>query len=114
MAVNDDALAHIRQASELTKRIQDQYVSDIVRAWVTAWDDLRPQFEDALNEAMLNAKGGKLTYAQMARSTRLAKALKAAHTQLVLLSDESERLILQDLDEAIRTVVDANVVVVVF
>jgi hypothetical protein len=108
MAVNDDALAKITAASALTKRIQDEHTRDIVAAWVGAWDDLRPQFEDALNEVMLDAQDGKVTRSQMAKATRLAKALKAAHTQLVLLSQENERLILRDLDDAISAVVDAN------
>ncbi|WP_176337806.1 phage minor head protein [Kocuria salina] len=108
MAVNDDALAHVRDASALTKRIQDEYVRDIVAAWVGAWNDLRPQFEDALSDVMLGAEDGYVTHAQMSKATRLAKALKAAHTQLTFLSEENERLIVRDLDDAISAVVDAN------
>lgn len=108
MAVNDDALAKITAASALTKRIQDEHTRDIVAAWVGAWEDLQPQFEDALNEVMLDAKDGKVTRAQMSKATRLAKALKAAHTQLTFLAEENERLILRDLDDAISAVVDAN------
>lgn len=108
MAVNDDALDHVRGASALTKRIQDEYVRDIVAAWVGAWNDLRPQFEDALSDVMLGAEDGYVTHAQMSKATRLAKALKAAHTQLTFLAEENERLILRDLDDAISAVVDAN------
>lgn len=106
--MNDDALAAVTAASAVTKRIQDEYVNDIVGAWVGAWDDLQPQFEDALNDVMLGAKDGNVTRAQMSRATRLAKALDAAHTQLKFLAEENERLILRDLDDAISAVVDAN------
>lgn len=108
MAVNDNALAKVTAASALTKRIQDEYVWDIVAAWVGTWNDLRPQFEDALSDVMLGVEDGYVTQAQMRKSTKLAKALKAAHTHLKLLTEENERLILGDLDDAISAVVDAN------
>lgn len=108
MTVNDEALGRIRSAQALTRRVQDEHTRDLVAAWVTAWDDLQPQFTDALETVMAGAQDGRVTRAQMSKATRLAKALEAAHTQLSILTVENQRLAVEPLPEAIAAVVEAN------
>lgn len=108
MTVNDEALGVIRDAQALTRRIQDEHTRDLVAAWVTAWDDLQPQFTDALETVMAGAHDGRVTRAQMSKATRLAKALEATHTQLSILTVENQRLAAEPLPEAIAAVVEAN------
>lgn len=107
MTVNEQTLAVIRDTQALTQRIQDQHTRDLVMAWAAAWDDLAPQFAEALEAVMADAEG-RVTYAQMARATRLAKALEAAHDTLGVLTQENARLALDPLPEAVQAVVEAN------
>lgn len=107
MAVNPDTVAVIRDTQALTRRIQDQHTRALVAAWVAAWDSLEEEFLDALTDVMTDVDG-RVTYAQMARATRLAKALEAAHDTLGVLAQENQRLVLEPLPEAVQAVVEAN------
>lgn len=108
MAVNDQTVAVIRDAQAVTRRIQDEHTRALVAAWVAAWDELAPQFTDALVEVMADARDGRVTPRRMREATRLAKALGTAHDTLGVLTAENERLALEPLPDAIRAVVEAN------
>lgn len=100
MAVNSQTLTLEQKLRSELQKVTDQQVRDLVRAWATAWDEVAPDLEAALIEAL--QAGEKVTGTQLLRNKRLIKALDAIATQLQGLADQAGVRITSDL----RRVVD--------
>lgn len=85
--------------TQLTK-VTDQQTRDLVRAWATAWDEVAPDLQAALADAL--GAGGDVTKAQLLRSKRLTRALGSIAKQLEDLTAETGVRITSDLQKVIN------------
>lgn len=86
MALNDRALEVIQaRRADLARRVAELDL-DMIRAWVTAWDELATAFDAALADLMMSATDGTVKGTAVARNARLAEALQQAAERLSELS----------------------------
>lgn len=102
MAVNDKALRLARRMRvQLGARVDEQ-VRDLVKAWVTAWDELVRAWDEALDELVGASVDGKWpTPWVIARAEKTAKALAATQTALEDLSKHAGVRITADLHDTV-------------
>lgn len=104
MAITDQTLTLLaRRRQELGITLADQELA-LVKAWVEAWDQLHPEFEDALRELTAAARGGRLRGSQVTNSIRMRAVLDLAATRLDELANFAEVTAANDLK---RTVLQA-------
>lgn len=84
MAITSNTLRLQEQLRAALLRITDAQTRDLVRAWVTAWDEIEPDLISALLEQLV--AGEDITRAQLLRSTRLRNALAVVKDQLETLA----------------------------
>lgn len=83
----------------MVQRITDDHTRALAGAWVTAWSELAPDFEDSLTLLFAGAKDGYVSKAAVNRNTRLAEALELARARLKELADTVEPMVAADLPD---------------
>lgn len=106
MALTQEVQELIRYSRDRTVALSDAQVLDLTRAWVDAWDELAPDFEDALDS--LTAPGVRLTGAQISQDRRVVQALKRAEQALQELQATAESRTVRDLDAATLDAANAH------
>lgn len=101
MAYSDDSERIVGRLRASLQLITDQQVRAMTAAWVTAWDDLAPDLQAALDDLVVD--GVRPTRAQLTRSRRLVNALALIESRLALLVDQSAASTIAQL----RDVVDS-------
>lgn len=81
--------------------VTDTQVRALTAAWVTAWDELSVDLNDALLEQL--AAGDRVSRAQLLRSVRLRKALQVVADRLDALAADAGVLITGSLQDVIDT-----------
>ncbi|MDI3330695.1 MAG: phage minor head protein [Micrococcus sp.] len=107
MAVTDDVVALVRASRDRTVERTNQQVVAITRAWVTAWDELSPEFNAAL-ATLLATDADQIPASVIAKDRRLAQALTAARARLDELADLTDMTVRTDVAETILDAVDAH------
>jgi hypothetical protein len=101
VAITERTLRLQRQLNELLVRIADAQSRDLVRAWVTAWDEVSPDLTSALLEQLTG--GEQISRAQLLKSSRLRNALVVIKNNLETLAAEAGVRITGDLQDIIDT-----------
>ncbi|UIU47077.1 hypothetical protein [Microcystis phage MinS1] len=101
MAITARTLRLQREVNEALRKITDQQVRDLTRAWAEAWSEVEGDLTAALLEQLV--AGEKVTRTQLLRSTRLRKALQVIADQLELLADQAGVRVAADLRQVIDT-----------
>lgn len=99
MAINDRTISLELKLRQQLARVTDQQVRDLVKAWAQAWDEVAPDLEAALLDAL--KAGENVTITQLLRTQRLTKSLDSVARQLRLLADEAGVRITSDLRKVI-------------
>jgi len=99
MAITERTLRLQAQLKAELDRILDAQTRDLVRAWVTAWDEIEPDLTAALLEQLV--AGDAVTRTQLLRSTRLRSALTVVRHQLEDLAAQAGIRITGDLGAVI-------------
>lgn len=107
MAVTDEVVQLVRASRDRTVELTDQQVVAITRGWVDAWDELAPEFADAIT-VLLATDADSLPASVIARDRRLGQALAAARTRLDELAALTEVTVTNDLGTAVLDAVDAH------
>lgn len=81
--------------------LTDAQARDLAKMYATAWDETSSALEEALKDLLAQAKGGRVSKATIARSTRLQRALAHITAQLKELAHDSGIRITGDLDKAV-------------
>lgn len=105
MAVNGRTLHLAQQLRSEIGAIADAQTRDLVRRWVTAWDDLEAELMDTMADL---ADTGPLSRSKLSRSIRLREALDTAADQLQDLTDYSDIRIRDDLPGVVRSSAQAQ------
>lgn len=83
MAVTDRTLRLLAGLRIDLARTVDQATLDITRAWITAWNEVAPEWEAAIGELIAAGKDGKWpTRRQVLRAERAARALQVTREAL--------------------------------
>lgn len=101
MAITDETLRILDQLREQTAAITDSHTRDLVKAYANAWDEVAADFDAALLHLAASAKEGRVTAAQVRRSTRLRRSLAVIGSSLDRLADEASLLVSGDLAHAV-------------
>lgn len=95
MAITAKTLRLERELRADLRKITDEQVRDLVKAWATAWDEVAPELTSLLQEMLV--AGDKVTRAQLLRSTQLRKALALIANNLDTLTKDAGIRIVDDL-----------------
>lgn len=82
MAVNDRTLNLLDNYRVAIAALTDQTAQELAGAWVTAWDNVAGDLEQAALDITTASAGGRVTTAQLARHARLAEALDLIAAEL--------------------------------
>ncbi|TLK56308.1 phage minor head protein [Glutamicibacter sp. V16R2B1] len=107
MAVTDETLLAAADTRRRLQRLTDEQVVALTRAWVEAWDDLAPLFNEAFLELLQGAEG-RLPRAVIARNRKLQSALKQARATLNELAAAADEIIGNEIAGAILDAVDGH------
>lgn len=107
MAVTDEVVRLVRASRDRTVELTDQQVVAITRGWVDAWDELAPEFSDAL-AVLLSTDADTIPASVIAKDRRLGQALAAARARLDELAALTEVTVTNDLGTAVLDAVDAH------
>lgn len=101
MAITDGTLRILNRLRESSAAITDAHTRDLVKAYAGAWDEVATDLDAALASLAQSAKDGRITAAQVRRSTRLRKSLAVIADRLDQLAAESGVMIAGDLQHAV-------------
>lgn len=107
MAVTEEVVRLARAGRDATVSLTDAQVVALTRAWVDAWDELAPQFEDAL-EGLLRDAEGVIPASRVARDRRVTQALLQARVALDDLGVQAEGIVARDVPTVVLTAHDAH------
>lgn len=107
MAVTDEVVQMIKAGRDSTVQLTDAQVLALTGAWVEAWDELQPVFDDAL-QATVAVADGPIPASVMARDRRITQALLAARAALEDLQVRTEEIVAQDVPAATLNARDAH------
>lgn len=99
MPVTTRTLRLQRELDDALTRVTDAQTRDLVRAWVTAWDEVAPDLTAVLLDMLV--AGDRVTRTQLLRSTRLRKALAVIADKLDTLAADAGVRITSDLQAVI-------------
>lgn len=107
MAITEEVVRLARAGRDATVALTDAQVLALTRAWVDAWDELAPQFDDAL-DSLLRDSPGLIPADRVARDRRVSQALLQARTALEDLSEQAQEIISRDVPAATLIAHDAH------
>ena len=96
MAVTEEIIDLVRLSKERAVALTDGQVIALTRAWVDAWSELEPEFQDALTTLLADADG-TIPARTVARNQRVTQALQHAAEQLDGLASTTEVTVANDL-----------------
>jgi len=98
VTVTPDVLALTRRMRATVDKTVDAATRDLVKAWVTAWDELTVEWQAAITD-LVNASvdGAWPSRAQVLRAERAVRALDLTEARLDALADEAGVRILRDV-----------------
>lgn len=100
MAITRDIIRLVKASRDRTVELSNQQIVGIANQWVDAWDELSPQFSDAIT--LLIADGeGTIPASVVARNQRVTQALQQAQTRLDELAAYTEARVTQDVGTAV-------------
>lgn len=106
MAVTEEVLELLAASKQRVANLTDEQVLDLTRAWVEAWDELAPQFNDAVTN-LVNTPDAEIPARTVAKDRRVTQALKQAQERLDGLADATNVTVTTDLStvmlEAVST-----------
>lgn len=106
MAVTEETLRVIADMRRQLDVMTQAQTTALVRAWVEAWDALRPDFELAVAELLAAAKDGRVTASMAARNIRLRDALQLARSMLDELAAQTRVQVTTDVGQALLDALD--------
>lgn len=107
MAVTDEVVQLVRASRDRTVELTDQQVVRLALAWTQAWDELEPEFSDAL--AFIITDGGEdIPASVVARDRRLAQALAAARSRVDELADFTASTVSNDVGDVVLDAAEAH------
>lgn len=102
MAINQETLRLSEESRAALLQISDGHLNQLVAAWVTHWDELAVELDQSLSALMLGARDGRVSYAAVSKSKRLASALTLAYQRVTELADSVGVIVGEDLPELVR------------
>lgn len=96
MAVTEEVIDLVRLSKERAVAVTDEQVIALTRAWVDAWSELEPEFQDALTMLLADAEG-TIPARTVARNQRITQALQQARDRLDELATTTEVTVANDL-----------------
>ena len=106
MAVTEEVLELLAASKQRVTNLTDEQVLDLTRAWVEAWDELSPQFNDAVTN-LVNTPDAEIPARTVAKDRRVTQALKQAQERLDGLADATNVTVTTDIStvmlEAVST-----------
>lgn len=100
MAITDEIIEIIRLSRDRTVALSDEQVIAITTAWVAAWDELTPEFQDALSD-LLSSSDEVIPARVVARNQRVTQALQQAKQRLDELSASTEVIVANDIGQVV-------------
>lgn len=98
MTVTPDVLALTRRMRATVDKTVDQATRDLVKAWVTAWDELTVEWQAAITDLVNASTDGQWpSRSQVLRAERAVRALDITETRLDGLADQAGVRILRDV-----------------
>jgi len=107
VAITRETLTAAANLRKQIRQLTDDQATELVTAWVAAWDALQEDFEEALDELM-KLGGTFLSPQQMARNQRLADALAQAESALEELFQTTRSLVARDALLAVQDTVEGQ------
>ena len=107
MAVTDETLLAAADARRRITRMTDEQVVALTKAWIDAWDDLAPLFDEAVLDLLQGAEG-RLPRAVVARNRKLQSALRQARATLAELARDANDTLTNDVADAVLDAVQAH------
>lgn len=101
MSISDETLRVARRLRRDLAKVTDGQARDLVQAWARGWDEVAGDLDDALQDLAAAAGEGRITRAQVRRSTRLTRALAVISDQLTTLAAAAEVRITGDLQQIV-------------
>lgn len=101
MPVTRETLAAVQRMRDQLDSVVDAQARDLVRAWADAFDEVAPDLNAAVADALV--AGERVTRAHMLRSTRLLRALAAISEQLQALAEQAGVRISGDIGQVVET-----------
>lgn len=101
MAWSEDTNRALAQLRIYLAGVTDEHTRRTAQAWITSWDSLAPQLEDALNELARQAGDGRIRRTDVMRSRRLQTGIELIRANLDDLFHDSGRHVIDRLDEVI-------------
>ncbi|RCG31974.1 phage head morphogenesis protein [Sphaerisporangium album] len=109
MAITERTLALVREMRASLDRIVDDQTRATTKAWVRAWDELIRVFNEAADELIAAATGGRWpSRRQVARSQRVERALDLAARSLGELALKASNDVAQAAWQAVHLAVEAT------
>lgn len=102
MAVTDETLRLIADSRRTLSQLTDQQARALVGAYVSAWDQILPEYEASIAELLEDAVDGKVSAAKVRANSRLKQALEVTRANLDGLQDAANMDIVMALPEAIN------------
>jgi SPP1 gp7 family putative phage head morphogenesis protein len=96
VAVTEEVIDLVRLSKERTVALTDEQVVALTRAWVDAWDELEPEFQNALTVLLADAED-TIPARIVARDQRITQALQHAADRLDGLASTTQVTVTNDL-----------------
>lgn len=109
MATTDEVLELVRLSRDRTVALSDAQIVAMTTAWVNVWDELEPEFSDALTTVLSGQAGNTVPASQLQRSQRLTQALQQARERLGTLFVEAGDLVVNDLSTVMLSAAAAHI-----
>lgn len=111
MATTDEVLELVRLSRDRTVALSDAQIVAMTTAWVSVWDELEPEFSDALIVALSGQAGTTVPVSKLQKSQRITAALQQARERLDALFVEAGALVINDLSTVMLSATAAHLAV---
>lgn len=112
MAVNRQVRVTARNYHRQLQQLTDGQVLELTKAWVEAWDALKPLYVAAVNDLMMQAEDGYVKPTTVIRHRGLQDALNQTRDTLNALGANVADTISADVDEAVAAGAEAEVAMI--
>ena len=106
MAVTAETLKVLEQMRKQLASMTTAQTVALTRAWVEAWDVLRPEFNAAILELLAAAKNGRVPASVVARNIRLRDTIQQARAMLDELAGATNVQVTTDVGQAMLDALD--------
>lgn len=102
MAVTGETQRLIRDSRRTTTTLTDDQTLDLVSAWVSAWSELKPEYEASVAELVALERDGVVPLSKVRANKRLRDALDITREQLEKLAGQANKTISAAVPEAVN------------